>query len=225
MEVGRNYKLTAYLKTKDIRYQVFPLKRSLSLLYPEKFYPPAIARGWYNDDTYVVVINVGKVYHVVNLTAFDLIFGQLEVEASSVLSSRTYRWYNGETYLVIVNMRDNEHVIDLTYFENVSGEANVVLKSIQSPKNEGDSVSVASLPVAGFEGLVLKLKWNDKDNYIVIVNFRNEAYTIDLHYFENVKPKVEVVLSSIQSPKSEKDILEAGKLRILGSEALVLKVD
>ncbi|XP_026726788.1 maltase A1-like [Trichoplusia ni] len=68
------------------------------------------------------------------------------------------RWYNGETYLVIVNMRDNEHVIDLTYFENVSGDANVVLKSIQSPKNEGDSVSVAAVPVVGFEGLVLKLK-------------------------------------------------------------------
>ncbi|PZC75320.1 maltase 2 isoform X1 [Helicoverpa armigera] len=47
-------------------------------------------KRWYNDDTYVVVMNVGRVYHVVNLTAFDLIFGQLEVEASSVLSSRTY---------------------------------------------------------------------------------------------------------------------------------------
>lgn len=43
---------------------------------------------WYNDDTYVVVMNVGKSYSVVNLTAFDLIFGQLEVEVSSVLSTR-----------------------------------------------------------------------------------------------------------------------------------------
>ncbi|CAG4997544.1 unnamed protein product [Parnassius apollo] len=47
-------------------------------------------KRWYNDDTYVVVMNVGKSYQVVNLTAFDLIFGQLEVEVSSVLSSRTY---------------------------------------------------------------------------------------------------------------------------------------
>ncbi|CAH2222508.1 jg19646, partial [Pararge aegeria aegeria] len=45
---------------------------------------------WYNDDAYVVVMNLGRTYQVVNLTAFDLIFGQLEVEVSSVLSSRTY---------------------------------------------------------------------------------------------------------------------------------------
>lgn len=49
-------------------------------------------KRWYNDDTYVVVMNVGRSYHVVNLTAFDLIFGQLEVEASSALSSRSFRY-------------------------------------------------------------------------------------------------------------------------------------
>ncbi|CAG9784089.1 unnamed protein product [Diatraea saccharalis] len=47
-------------------------------------------KRWHNDDAYVIVMNVGRTYQVVNLTAFDLIFGQLEVEASSVLSSRTY---------------------------------------------------------------------------------------------------------------------------------------
>ncbi|XP_046961502.1 maltase 2-like [Vanessa cardui] len=47
-------------------------------------------KRWYNDDAYVVVMNVGKNYQVVNLTAFDLIFGQLEVEVSSVHSSRAY---------------------------------------------------------------------------------------------------------------------------------------
>ncbi|CAH2067418.1 unnamed protein product, partial [Iphiclides podalirius] len=47
-------------------------------------------KRWYNDDTYVVVMNFGKSYQVVNLTAFDLVFGQLEVEVSSILSSRTY---------------------------------------------------------------------------------------------------------------------------------------
>ncbi|KAJ2953900.1 hypothetical protein O0L34_g1531 [Tuta absoluta] len=47
-------------------------------------------KRWFNDDTYVVVMNVGRSYHVVNLTAFDLVFGSMEVEASSVLSSRTF---------------------------------------------------------------------------------------------------------------------------------------
>ncbi|CAG9566553.1 unnamed protein product [Danaus chrysippus] len=47
-------------------------------------------KRWYNDDAYIVVMNVGRTYQIVNLTAFDLIFGNLEVEVSSVLSSRTY---------------------------------------------------------------------------------------------------------------------------------------
>ncbi|XP_053600394.1 maltase 2-like isoform X2 [Plodia interpunctella] len=47
-------------------------------------------KRWYNDDTYVVVMNVGRTYHFINLTAIDLIFGTLEVEVSSVLSSRSY---------------------------------------------------------------------------------------------------------------------------------------
>ncbi|XP_050362059.1 maltase A1-like [Nymphalis io] len=67
------------------------------------------------------------------------------------------RWYNGETFIVLVNMRDIEYVVDLTYFENVSGEANVVVTSIQSPKEGGDVFDVSALPVAGYEGIVLKL--------------------------------------------------------------------
>ncbi|XP_030035811.1 maltase A1 isoform X1 [Manduca sexta] len=67
------------------------------------------------------------------------------------------RWYNNDTYIVVLNMRDNEHVVDLTYFENVSGEAAVLVRSIQSLKNDGDVFDVSALPVAGFEGLVLKL--------------------------------------------------------------------
>ncbi|XP_013201277.2 maltase A1 [Amyelois transitella] len=47
-------------------------------------------KRWYNDDTYVVVMNVGRTYHVVNLTVIDLIFGSMEVEVSSVLSPRSY---------------------------------------------------------------------------------------------------------------------------------------
>ncbi|CAH0726163.1 unnamed protein product, partial [Brenthis ino] len=67
------------------------------------------------------------------------------------------RWYNGETYLVLINMRDVEYVVDLTYFENVSGKARVVVRSIQSPKDEGEAFEVSELPVAGYEGVVLKL--------------------------------------------------------------------
>ncbi|KAL4712845.1 hypothetical protein ACJJTC_011915 [Scirpophaga incertulas] len=55
-------------------------------LHPDVF----AFKRWYKHDTYIVVMNFGKTYRIVNLTAFDLIFGQLEVEASSVLSSRTY---------------------------------------------------------------------------------------------------------------------------------------
>ncbi|CAK1602758.1 unnamed protein product [Parnassius mnemosyne] len=68
------------------------------------------------------------------------------------------RWYNGETYLVVVNMRNTEYVVDLTYFENVSGNVSFVIRSIQSPKNEGDMFEASALPVAGYEGIVLKLQ-------------------------------------------------------------------
>nr|XP_026488759.1 maltase A1-like [Vanessa tameamea] len=67
------------------------------------------------------------------------------------------RWYNGETFIVVVNMRDAEYVVDLTYFENVSGEATVVITSIQSSKEGGDVFDVSALPVAGYEGIVLRL--------------------------------------------------------------------
>ncbi|CAG4943693.1 unnamed protein product [Colias eurytheme] len=67
------------------------------------------------------------------------------------------RWYNGETFIVVVNMRDSEQEVDLTYFENVVGTASVVIRSVLSPKNEGDVFNVDSLPVVGYEGIVLKL--------------------------------------------------------------------
>ncbi|XP_068621313.1 maltase 2-like [Battus philenor] len=56
-------------------------------------------KRWYNDDTYVIVMNLGKSYQIVNLTAFDLVFGQLEVEVSSVQSSRTFSDNVLATYL------------------------------------------------------------------------------------------------------------------------------
>ncbi|XP_022114736.2 maltase 2 [Pieris rapae] len=67
------------------------------------------------------------------------------------------RWHNSETYVIVVNMRDTEHEVDLTYFENVTGDASVVVRSVHSPKNEGDILEVSSLPVAGYEGIVLKM--------------------------------------------------------------------
>ncbi|XP_004930880.1 maltase A1 [Bombyx mori] len=67
------------------------------------------------------------------------------------------RWLNDVIYLVVVNMRDVEHNIDLTYFENVSGNVAVSIRSVNSPKNEGDTFDAKSLPVVGFEGLVLKV--------------------------------------------------------------------
>ncbi|XP_047515239.1 maltase 2-like [Pieris napi] len=67
------------------------------------------------------------------------------------------RWHNSETYVIVVNMRDTEHEVDLTYFENVTGDASVVVRSVHSPKNLGDILEVSSLPVAGYEGIVLKM--------------------------------------------------------------------
>ncbi|XP_045513187.1 maltase 2-like [Pieris brassicae] len=67
------------------------------------------------------------------------------------------RWHNSDTYVIVVNMRDTEHEVDLTYFENVTGDASVVVRSVHSPKNVGDILAVSSLPVAGYEGIVLKM--------------------------------------------------------------------
>nr|BBD13388.1 maltase [Trilocha varians] len=67
------------------------------------------------------------------------------------------RWLDDNIYLVVINMREAEHSIDLTYFENVYGNVEVSLRSVNSPKNEGDIFEAKSVPVVGFEGLVLKV--------------------------------------------------------------------
>ncbi|CAH4012727.1 unnamed protein product [Pieris brassicae] len=67
------------------------------------------------------------------------------------------RWHNSDTYVIVVNMRNTEHEVDLTYFENVTGDASVVVRSVHSPKNVRDILEVSSLPVAGYEGIVLKM--------------------------------------------------------------------
>ncbi|KAJ8726609.1 hypothetical protein PYW07_001307 [Mythimna separata] len=78
--------------------------------------------------------------------------------------------------------------------------------------------------VAYNEGVFAFRRWYNKKAYIVVINFRQEAYTIDLTYFENVNKKVQVLISSIQSPKNSWEVLQADKVEILGSESLVLKV-
>ncbi|XP_046961498.1 maltase A1-like [Vanessa cardui] len=67
------------------------------------------------------------------------------------------RWHEGETYVVIINLRDETYDIDLTYFENVMGHLEVVVNSLDSPKIVGDVFEASALPVAGYEGIVLKL--------------------------------------------------------------------
>ncbi|KAM3964636.1 maltase A1-like [Aphomia sociella] len=67
-------------------------------------------------------------------------------------------------------------------------------------------------------------RWENGVTYVVIINFRDVGYTVDLRYFENVVGNLEVVVSSIQSPKTAGDVLEASAVEIIGYEALVLKV-
>ncbi|XP_050670522.1 maltase A1-like [Leptidea sinapis] len=67
------------------------------------------------------------------------------------------RWYKADTYIVLVNMRDMSHEVDLTYFENVTGDVSVVIRSVHSPKSEGDVFDASTVPVAPYEGIVLKL--------------------------------------------------------------------
>ncbi|KAJ0182097.1 hypothetical protein K1T71_002819 [Dendrolimus kikuchii] len=83
----------------------------------------------------------------------------------------------------------------------------------------GRYVSVAfNNDVFGFK------RWNNGEHYIVLVNFREQPYNIDLTYFENVTGQLEVVVRSIQSPKNNGDLLEASLVELLGGESLVLKV-
>ncbi|XP_053600401.1 maltase A1-like [Plodia interpunctella] len=67
-------------------------------------------------------------------------------------------------------------------------------------------------------------RWYNGETYIVVINFRNVPYTVDLTYFENVIGRLEVVLSSVQSPKEAGSNVEASAVDIVESEALVLKV-
>ncbi|CAH0689934.1 unnamed protein product, partial [Chilo suppressalis] len=67
-------------------------------------------------------------------------------------------------------------------------------------------------------------RWFNNDNYVVLVNFRDQQYTVDLTYFENIVGDLEVVLTNIQSPKTNGAIVQANRVDVVGYEALVLKV-
>ncbi|XP_045513185.1 maltase A1-like [Pieris brassicae] len=67
-------------------------------------------------------------------------------------------------------------------------------------------------------------RWYNGDIYIVVVNFRDEQHNIDFTYFEGVSGHLETVISSIQSPRIQGDVIEANNASIGGSEALVLKL-
>ncbi|XP_026314498.1 maltase A1-like [Hyposmocoma kahamanoa] len=67
-------------------------------------------------------------------------------------------------------------------------------------------------------------RWYNKENYVILINFRDVPYTLDTSYFENVVGKVKVVLTSINSNKNVGDVLNAKAVDINAYEALVLKV-
>ncbi|XP_026314495.1 maltase A1-like [Hyposmocoma kahamanoa] len=67
-------------------------------------------------------------------------------------------------------------------------------------------------------------RWYNKENYVILINFRDVPYTLDTSYFENIVGKVKVVLTSINSNKNVGDVLNAKAVDINAYEALVLKV-
>ncbi|XP_063838399.1 maltase A1-like [Ostrinia nubilalis] len=67
-------------------------------------------------------------------------------------------------------------------------------------------------------------RWYKGENYVIIINFRDNPHTINLEYFENVTGHMEVVESSILSPKKAGEEIHADHLHVEGYEAIVLKV-
>ncbi|CAK1602756.1 unnamed protein product [Parnassius mnemosyne] len=76
-----------------------------------------------------------------------------------------------------------------------------------------------------FNSDVLAFKrWHNGETYVAVINFRDEVYNLDLTYFENVTGQLEVIVSSVQSPKSSGDVVEADGVQIEARESIVLKV-
>ncbi|XP_041973870.1 uncharacterized protein LOC121729416 [Aricia agestis] len=67
-------------------------------------------------------------------------------------------------------------------------------------------------------------RWHQDEMYVVVMNFRDVAHTIDLTYFENVVGQLEVLVSSVNSPKNAGDLVEASSLNVEQYEAVVLKL-
>ncbi|XP_049886110.1 maltase 2-like [Pectinophora gossypiella] len=81
-----------------------------------------------------------------------------------------------------------------------------------------------------YESLALNLdvfafrRWHKNDAYVVVVNVKGNDHIVDLEYFENVDGKVQVELTSVDSPKNKGDKFDAAALPVAPYEALVLKV-
>ncbi|XP_063530030.1 maltase A1-like [Cydia strobilella] len=67
-------------------------------------------------------------------------------------------------------------------------------------------------------------RWHNGETFVIVINFRDEVYTVDLNYFENVVGDLEVVIANDHSQRSNGDIIEATNVRVVGRESLVLKV-
>lgn len=48
----------------------------------------------------------------------------------------------------------------------------------------------------------ISCRWHNGEIYVVVINFKDQSYTIDLTYFENVTGQLKTVVRSIQSPKN-----------------------
>ncbi|KAL4712977.1 hypothetical protein ACJJTC_012047 [Scirpophaga incertulas] len=67
-------------------------------------------------------------------------------------------------------------------------------------------------------------RWHNEEIYVGVINLRNQSYTVDLSYFENVTGDLDVVISSTLSPKTVGTIVQAESLEVVGMESLVLKL-
>ncbi|CAH0405093.1 unnamed protein product [Chilo suppressalis] len=100
-----------------------------------------------------------KVYQVLAQLRQNPVFrhGRYESLAinNDILAFR--RWLNKETFVIVLNLKDKDHVVDLTHFENVRWKLKLVLGSIQSDKHKEQIFEASSLPINGYEALVLRV--------------------------------------------------------------------
>nr|XP_034840957.1 maltase 2-like [Maniola hyperantus] len=67
-------------------------------------------------------------------------------------------------------------------------------------------------------------RWHEGEIYVIVINIREQRYTLDLTYFENVSGHLEIIVNNVESPKKIGDLVEASSLKIAPGESLVLRV-